>query len=132
MNQRASFAAELHEIRLKLGLTPHAMAELLYTSQQTYRNWENAGRPRNEAAERIRRFVVSAKDQLHWLQESGVDVSELMPLNMAASTLGVPHETLFHVYRDGRFDGKDLGILGIWVRREDLDYILDAVLASDS
>lgn len=109
------------------------MAELLYVSQQTYRNWEGDGRPRTDAAERISRFLTSANDQLHWLEESGEDVANYMPLNMAASTLGVPHETLFHVYRDSRFDtlydAKDLGILGIWIRREHLDVLLDAVLA---
>lgn len=128
MNERASFASDLRQIRTTLGLTAHAMAELLYTSQQTYRNWETTGRPRNDAAARIERFLGSANDQLSQLKRSGVNVDELMPLNMAASALGVPHETLFHTYRDGRFHGEDLGILGIWVRREDLESILDAVL----
>jgi transcriptional regulator with XRE-family HTH domain len=129
VNERDSFAVDLHRIRVKLGLTHNAMAELLYTSGQTYRNWEGDGRPRNSAAERIKRFITSAEDQLHWLEENGVNVDDLLPLNLAASTLGVPHETLFHVFRDGRFEGLDLGILGIWVRREDLELILDTVLA---
>ena len=104
------------------------MAELLYTSQQTYRAWESDGTPRKEAAGRIRRFLDSANGQLSILDEAGVNLADLLPLNLAASTLGVPHETLFHVYRDEGFHGYDLGILGIWVRHEDLDDILDAVL----
>ena len=129
MSERSSFAVDLQRIRTKLGLTRNAMAELLYTSGQTYTNWETSGRPRNDAASRIRKFITSAEDQLRWLEDNGVDVDDMLPLNLAASTLGVPHETLFHVFRDGRFEGLDLGILGIWVRREDLDLILDTVLA---
>lgn len=120
---------ELQRLRAQLGLSLHAMAELLYTSQPTYRAWETgSGRPRNEAAKRIRTFIESATKQLDVLQEHGVQVNDLMPLNLAASQLGVPHETLFHAYRGGGFSANDLGILGVWVRREDLDSIMDAVL----
>ena len=128
MNERPSFATDLHKIRTRLGLTHHAMAELLYTSQQTYRNWEGDGRPRADAAARIERFLTSANDQLHWLEENGADVADYTPLNLAASALGIPHETLFHAYRSGGFEAKDLGVLGIWVRKDDLDLILESAL----
>lgn len=119
---------ELHDLRVVLGLSLHAMSELLYTSQQTYRNWERGSKPRAEAAVRIRRFVDSVRTQLSVLGDRGVNLTDLMPLNLASSTLGIPHETLFHTYRDGKFHGQDLGMLGIWVRRDELDSIMDAVL----
>jgi transcriptional regulator with XRE-family HTH domain len=120
---------QLESLRLRLGLSLHAMAELLYTSQQTYRSWEKGSTPRREAQERIERFLISASDQLARLEEQGVHLTNLMPLNLVSSRLGVPHETLFHVYREGKFPAFDLGILGIWIREEDLDTIMDAVLA---
>ncbi len=123
MNQPVPSPEHLKALRAKLGLSIHAMADLLYTSQQTYRNWETGGRPRTEAADRLRRFVSSVEDQLARLEESGVDVSTLMPLNLAASQLGIPHEILFHTYRDGGFEAYDMGMLGIWVNRDDLEEI---------
>ena len=129
MTEPETLASELKQLRERLGLTIHAMAELLYTSQQTYRNWEAGSKPRREAAIRIRRFITSATDQLDDLQDHGVSLNGLMPLALASSNLGVPHETLFHSYRDGGFFAHDLGILGIWVIQDQLDDILDAVLA---
>jgi len=119
---------KLEVMRLRLGLSLHAMAELLYTSQQTYRNWEAGSQPRREAQARIDRFLTSANDQLSRLYDDGISMVGLVPLTVASSTLGVPHETLFHAYREGKFGAHDLGILGIWVREEDIDEIMDAVL----
>jgi transcriptional regulator with XRE-family HTH domain len=122
-------SVRLEQLRLRLGLSLHAMAELLYTSQQTYRSWEKGSTPRRDAQERIERFLTSAGDQLAILEEHNVDLSALMPLNLVSSRLGVPHETLFHAYRERKFPAFDLGILGIWIVEDDLDVIMDAVLA---
>jgi Predicted transcriptional regulator len=124
-----TLASELKQLRERLGLTIHAMAELLYTSQQTYRNWEAGSKPRREAAIRIGRFITSATDQLDELKAGGWDLKGLVPLSIASSLLGIPHETLFHAYRDDRYQAFDLGMLGIWVIQDQLDDILDAVLA---
>ena len=70
--------------------------------------------------------VVSDTDtasDLAFLAEHGVDISELMPLYAVAGLLGVPHEVLMQRYRDGLFTADDLGILGLWVDREDVDAI---------
>jgi transcriptional regulator with XRE-family HTH domain len=129
VNEPDTLAAQLIQLRTTLGLTHHAMAELLYTSQQTYRGWESGAWPRREGRARIDRFIESAKAQLDQLEQGGWDLAGLVPLSVASSLLGVPHETLFHAYRDGRYQAFDLGILGIWVRQEELDAILEAVLA---
>lgn len=127
MTEPINYAQELQRLRSKLGLTRHAMAELLYTTGQTYQSWEAGAQPRSQARSRIAKFLDSAWDQLDTLALAGIEVDNYTPLNLAASHLGVPHETLFHAYRDGGFQGKDLGILGIWVKREDLEQIMESV-----
>lgn len=120
---------ELAQLRERLGLTRHAMAELLYTHQQTYRGWEEGAKPHKAAQERIRRFLDSANNQLATLHGIGMEIEKLLPLNMAAALLGVPVESLFRAYRDDLFHGVDLGILGVWVDNSarGLAEILDAV-----
>jgi len=129
VNEPPALAVQLTQLRATLGLSLHAMAELLYTSQQTYRGWEGGAQPRREGRARIERFIESAHAQLDRLEEGGWNLAGLIPLSVASSTLGVPHETLFHAYRENRYQAFDLGILGIWVRKEELDNILEAVLA---
>lgn len=120
---------ELIQLRQQLGLSRHAMAELLYTHQQTYRGWEEGAKPHKAAQDRIRRFVDSANNQLDQLVPQGVSIKNLIPLNIAAAVLGVPVESLFRAYRKELFPGVDLGILGVWVDNNAtaLDKILDAV-----
>ena len=119
----ASFGGLL-AMRQRLGLSRNAMAEFLGTSQATYKTWEESSVnmfPRTY--ERIGRFLMHAERQLAFLAEHGVDISELMPLYAVAGLLGVPHEVLMQRYRDGLFTADDLGILGLWVDREDVDAI---------
>ncbi|HXJ74028.1 MAG TPA: helix-turn-helix transcriptional regulator, partial [Candidatus Dormibacteraeota bacterium] len=71
MNEPPTLAVQLVQLRATLGLSLHAMAELLYTSQQTYRGWESGARPRREGRARIERFIESAHAQLDRLGESG-------------------------------------------------------------
>jgi transcriptional regulator with XRE-family HTH domain len=119
---------KLRDLRMRLGLTEHGMAELMYTSQQTYHNWETGQtRLRKSSEEKINAFIASADNQLAELAQLGVGVDHMVPLNIAAALLGVPHELLFHGYRDNLFQADDLGILGIWVDNADLDKILTAV-----
>jgi DNA-binding XRE family transcriptional regulator len=124
-----TLATQLQQLRHGLNLSCHAMAELLYTSQQTYRAWEAGAQPRTEARARIETFLKSANEQLQRLADKGVTLNGLVPLNVASSMLGVPHETLFHGYRDAKFAALDIGVMGIWVHEEDLDTILKAILA---
>lgn len=120
---------ELIQLRERLGLSRHAMSELLYTHQQTYKGWEEGAKPHKAAQERIRRFLDSANNQLEHLLLQGIHIKDLIPLNMAAAMLGVPVESLFRAYRDDMFHGVDLGILGVWVDNSahGLAEILDAV-----
>lgn len=109
-------------LREVLGLSPNAMAELLYTAWPTYRAWES--RPvnlRKETAARVGRFYRSAMLQLEDLRYHGIDISDLVPFHIVATLLGIPQEQLFHRYRDGKFEATDLGLLGLWMHQADLD-----------
>lgn len=118
---------ELMNLRHRLNLTRHAMAELLYTHQQTYKGWEEGARPHKAAMERIRRFINSAKAQIALLESQSTYIDDLLPLNLAAAQLGIPVESLFRAYRRDVFHGVDLGILGVWVYEDELDDILAKV-----
>jgi hypothetical protein len=73
-----------------------------------------------QTAERVGRFYRIASEELQLLEDDGITLSKLMPLYLAASTIGVPQELLLQWYREGKFDAVDLGILGLWVHRDDL------------
>jgi hypothetical protein len=95
------------------------MAELLYTTVVTYRTWEN--NPNTTlwpgTAGRIGRFYRSASDTLDLYQGQ---LEDLVPLHVASTQLAIPHEVLMMWYQHGEFEAVDMGILGLWVRRQDL------------
>jgi hypothetical protein len=68
----------------------------------------------------VGRFYRFATKELEILEDDGIQLSKLMPLYLAAATIGVPQELLLSWYRQGNFEAVDLGILGLWVHRDDL------------
>lgn len=126
--RRAWENGDLLAMRERLGLTHNAMAEFLGTSQATYKTWETGSvKMYKNTFERIGRFLQHAYRQLGWLAEHGVHITELMPLHKVAGQLGVPHEILMARYREGLFTADDLGILGLWVDREDVEQIAECL-----
>jgi len=122
--RRAMANGELLAMRETLGLTRNAMAEFLGTSQATYKTWEEGTVTMIASTyQRIGRFLLHAQRQLEFLAEYDCPISTLMPLHGVAGRLGVPHEVLMQRYRDGLFTADDLGILGLWVDREDVEKI---------
>ena len=122
--RRAWENGELLEMRERLGLSHNAMAEFLGTSQATYKTWEfGTVSMYRTTFQRIGRFLLHAYRQLDYLAEYGCDISTLTPLHRVAGELGVPHEILMARYREGLFTADDLGILGLWVDRQDVEQI---------
>lgn len=112
----------LRDLRQILSLTRNAMAELLHTAPLTYSSWELRKVNLHRAtAERIGRFYTAAQRGLEILREADLDPSELMPFHLVATHLGIPQEQLLRRYREGEVAGIDVGILGLWLRRRDLD-----------
>jgi hypothetical protein len=116
-------------LREELGLNRSSMAELLRTSVVTYTSWEARPEIRlwPSTAARIGRFYRLACDHLNRLWDSGIDPKNLVPFHHATTLLGVPQELLLSRYRDGAFQAEDLGILGLWVHREDLEKIKEVI-----
>lgn len=111
----------LATLRGQLGLSRAAMAELLHTSTIVYASWEErAVKLWPQTAERVGRFYRIATLELTILEDDGITLSKLMPLYLAASTIGVPQELLLSWYRKGDFEAVDLGVLGLWIARDDL------------
>lgn len=122
--RRAMANGELLAMRKKLGLTRNAMAEFLGTSQGTYKTWEEGTVTMIASTyQRIGRFLLHAQRQLEFLAEYDCPIETLMPLHSVAGRLGVPHEVLMQRYRDGLFTADDLGILGLWVDKNDVEQI---------
>lgn len=126
---RAVQLGQLGRMRLRLGLSRNAMSDLLYTSPQTYNTWEDypGTRIRPETAMKVGRFMVHSKKQLAILREHKINLKKLMPLHDVAGQLGVSHELLIHRYREGLFEAEDLGLLGLWVYKSDLDHVATIV-----
>jgi hypothetical protein len=119
---------DLTRLRKTLGLNRSSMSELLQTSVVTYTQWEYGGvRLWPTTAERIGRFYHLAHNHLDLLNEAGIPMSELIPLHHATRTLGVSQGLLLKRYREGVVDAEDLGILGLWLYKEDLERIRDVL-----
>ena len=54
------------------------------------------------------------------LEESPAPLDKLLPFHLAATLLGIPQELLLSRYRKHEVSGVDLGILGLWIWRDDL------------
>ena len=119
---------ELKRLRKELGLNRSSMAELLRTSMVTYAAWEEGDvRLRSTTAERIGRFCSITRRHLDLLHEDGIELADLMPLHHATVALGAPQELLLKRIRDKHIDVEDLGILGLWLYKEDLERIRDVL-----
>jgi transcriptional regulator with XRE-family HTH domain len=113
----------LEALRRLLRWSLNAMAEVLHTSPQTYSTWEKR---RDQiklwpaSANRVGQFYVQAFQVIGQLLTEDIDLSKLVPFHVAASQLGLPQEVLLEQHRSGELYAEDLGILGLWVRKEDL------------
>lgn len=112
----------LRALRERLKLSSNLMSELFYVSQITYARWEKRGGDmlKPSAAERIGRVYTQIIATLDQLERDNVKVDDLIPFHLTAAAAGIPNELLLSRYRAGEFEAVDLGILGLWVHREDL------------
>lgn len=114
-------------LRQRLGLSRSAMSVLLHMAQLTYtrceRRPESADRMWQSTAERLGRFAYLTDRTLSELAEEGVTLKDLTPMHVVATTYGLPQEVLLTWYRRGVIHAEDLGILGLWIHRDDLHYL---------
>ncbi len=110
----------LRKLREDLGLTRSTMAEYMGVDRVQYARWETRPDVRlwHRSAVRAGRFFTSASGQLQVLSEAGVSLSELIPFMVAAPLLGLTQEGLLHMYRNGEVDAVEMGVLGLWMRRD--------------
>lgn len=113
----------LKQLREQLGFSVNIMSEVLYMNAVSYRRWESGtgAALRPSIAERLGRFYIQANKALELLAEQGLDLKDLVPFHLVAGAAGLPHEILLQHCRQGRVNGVDLGILGMWLRRSELD-----------
>lgn len=113
----------LRQLRDQLGFSVNVMSEVLYMNAVSYRRWESGGGAalKPSVAERLGRFYVQAIRTLDLLSEQDLQLRDLVPFHLVAGAAGLPHEILLQRCRRGHIDGVDLGILGTWLHRADLD-----------
>jgi hypothetical protein len=114
---------KLEKLRLHLGLSRNAMAELLHTSPVTYTSWEiypTKTRLWSATAQRIGAFYRAAQAELRLHGADPYRPLDLVPFHMVATLCGIPQELLLRWYRDGTFEAVDLGILGLWVTKDEM------------
>lgn len=122
----------LSQLRVYLGLTPNAMAELLHTTPITYTNWEVNPDVRlwPSTAQRIGAFhkLATAQIRLYENEHGKESLKGLVPFHVAAMYCGLPHELLLRWYREGEFNAVELGVLGLWVERDEIALKLKRVI----
>jgi DNA-binding XRE family transcriptional regulator len=116
--REAVFFGHLTELRLKLGLSKAALAEILGVSTMTLYRWESYGmldKLNNRNAEKVDEFCQTASALL----EMYPDFKErFVTFAIAAQKMGITHELLFHFHREGIVKGLDFGILGLFLPRK--------------
>lgn len=112
-------------LREQLGLSRTSMADMMHVTRSIYKHWEEHPdvNLKPESAVRIGRFFHHATNQVTALNADGIKLSELLPFHLVSTQLGVGQEVLLRRYREGAFAAEELGMLGLWVYREDLNYI---------
>jgi DNA-binding XRE family transcriptional regulator len=115
--REAFFFGHLSDLRLRLGLSKAAMAEILGVSTMTLYRWESYGmldRLNNRNAEKVDEFCTVALNVL----EAYPDFKErFVTFAIAAQKMGITQELLFHAYREGIVNGWDFGVLGLFLHR---------------
>lgn len=96
------------------------MAELLNVSPKTYAHWEN--NPNVNLKPSMAQAVGKFYEQTERLMEDlPIPLDQLIPFHIVATLRGIPQELLLARYRDGTIEGVDLGVLGLWGYRDDLE-----------
>jgi hypothetical protein len=75
-------------------------------------------------AERLGRFVYLMEIHMDRLAEEGISLADMVPFHVVALQYGLPQEVLLHWQRQEHIHLEDLGVLGLWMRKEDL-HVLD-------
>jgi hypothetical protein len=118
-------------LRHRLGFTRSAMANVLHMSPSAYNKLEDIEgaweRMWTSTAERLGRFEFLAEITLNELATDGLPTLEdLSPLHVIATQHGLPQELMLKWYREGKLPAWDLGILGLWVHKDDVHYLREA------
>jgi transcriptional regulator with XRE-family HTH domain len=124
IGKEAVTEGRLFQLRTKLGLSRNAMADMLHTSFITYTSWEHQPRVRlwPSTATRIGAFYKAAVAAIEEHEAHGGEpLDQLLPFHIVATYCGVPQEQLLQWFRDGQFEAVDLGILGLWVHRDEME-----------
>jgi len=120
-------SGELRELRHRIGLTRLAMSEMLHMSPLTYTKLEESAgaseRMWSSTAERLGRFEYLAELTLSELLTEGIQLDDLTPLHIVATQQGLPQELILKWYREGKLPAYDLGILGLWIGKDDIHYL---------
>lgn len=118
----------LHGLQMRLGFSTNAMAELIYVSPATYKNWiRNPDTHMWPAtARQVGRLFTEATTTLSFADEDGFDLTTMVPYHRAAMELGWPQETLLDKYRNDEITGVDLDVLGMWMTKAELSRLRGA------
>jgi hypothetical protein len=100
-------------------MSPLTYNKLEDTDEASERMWSST-------AERLGRFEYLAEITLEELRSEGVRLDDLSPLHVIATHHGLPQELMLKWYREGKLPAWDLGILGLWIHKDDVHYLRDA------
>lgn len=115
-------SGNLRDLRNRIGFSKGAMAELIGCSAITYVRWER-GPVEHALWPHHAINIATVADQIDLimkqLADENVVLARYRPLHVAAARYGIPQEVLLSRYREGGIEGLDLGILGLWLARDE-------------
>ena len=114
---------DLWTLQKQFGLSRTALAALLEVSPLTVKAWQHRkaiDRVWRDIAARVYNLVTQGNLVQADLARSSIKIRTLMPLHSAAEQCGLPQEVIGRWVREERIRAEDLGLLGLWLYREDL------------
>lgn len=116
----AAFHGQLSEMRKVTGLSRAGMADLIGVTSEALREWEALRRTMTMAtALRIGEWFWAAQKVIDNAGDP-IDFSILMPGGGACMMFNVPAEGLLEYLKWKQIDHEDLGVLGVFVYRDQI------------
>ncbi len=121
LGQQATAMGDLDTLRQSVGITRNTMANLIPVAADALRKWENGEQAISVAsAEKVGEWLWGVRGVLADIRADGIDIQDWVPMSAAAKYLSLSQGDVQEKCDKGQMRCLSLGVLGIWVAREDV------------
>lgn len=124
------YSGDLQKLRKRLSMSRTTMAALMGVSPESLKRWESGiqGMKVGTAIQIAQWWTKAEADEARFLDNGG-DESSIVPIATFVSWLGVSQNTVIEWCKQGEVDYVDLGSLGYFVYRHELEHVMEQTQA---